>query len=534
MSAINVNSITGRTGTHGPVLTGVTTATNGLNIIGGNVGIGTSVPEGQLHLRSGGPNVRFQDIQGGTSRLRMNTISPVGGRFIMEGDILGEQGDDFLLGFRVGGVDSSSEKVSIGIHTTFFNSDTGTGGDFATGASVCIAGTETFSSKDFGEGDQATIQFVNTSNQGRTNFIGIGSGSDSLTISADHFGEASVSAIDMKIDGVTILHLGDGGSGNDSYFSGGSNTSWFNFNCSGQNVAFNADDSGNGRGYTEFNYNCTDSNNQATGTTWGTLSIQGTNGTLELVRNTNTGNDAFLEIQGKTSYGSSNKITRFLGDSDALNIINDSPGDYSINNSATNHSISFANGTGGVFIHYADSASTNFGISATDGVGVKSKLIYDTTSSSTTNYLRISGSGTAYELQRSTSSRRYKDNITNYVGIGLTRIENITPKTWADHKTGEQVVGLIAEELHDIGFTEAVSYSEWDAGSELGYGDEPSYMVGNGTTPVTKNGEDLDEGVEVVDGISDRAVLCEMLIAIKQLKADNDSLRQRISTLESN
>jgi hypothetical protein len=44
MSAINVNSITGRTGTHGPVLTGVTTATNGLNITGGSVGIGTDNP----------------------------------------------------------------------------------------------------------------------------------------------------------------------------------------------------------------------------------------------------------------------------------------------------------------------------------------------------------------------------------------------------------------------------------------------------------------------------------------------------------
>jgi len=49
MSAINVNSITGRTGTHGPVLTGVTTATNGLNVTGGNVGIGLTNPTGKLH-----------------------------------------------------------------------------------------------------------------------------------------------------------------------------------------------------------------------------------------------------------------------------------------------------------------------------------------------------------------------------------------------------------------------------------------------------------------------------------------------------
>lgn len=51
MSAINVNSITGRTGTHGPVLTGVTTATNGLNITGGSVGIGTDNPAATLHVR---------------------------------------------------------------------------------------------------------------------------------------------------------------------------------------------------------------------------------------------------------------------------------------------------------------------------------------------------------------------------------------------------------------------------------------------------------------------------------------------------
>ena len=44
MSAINVNSITGRTGSHGPVLTGVTTATNGLDVSGGvTVGTGATI-----------------------------------------------------------------------------------------------------------------------------------------------------------------------------------------------------------------------------------------------------------------------------------------------------------------------------------------------------------------------------------------------------------------------------------------------------------------------------------------------------------
>jgi len=68
MSAINVNSITGRTGSHGPVLTGVTTVSsilhvgggvtvtgvstfnNNVTVTGGNVGIGTDNPTYQLQV----------------------------------------------------------------------------------------------------------------------------------------------------------------------------------------------------------------------------------------------------------------------------------------------------------------------------------------------------------------------------------------------------------------------------------------------------------------------------------------------------
>jgi len=76
MSAINVNSITGRTGTHGPVLTGVTTATNGLNITGGSVGIGTESPSRALEIKGSAPIIRltedtntFSEISGNSSVL---------------------------------------------------------------------------------------------------------------------------------------------------------------------------------------------------------------------------------------------------------------------------------------------------------------------------------------------------------------------------------------------------------------------------------------------------------------------------------
>ena len=53
MSAINVNSITGRTGGHGPVLTGVTTVSDGNLVVigtGASIGIGTSAPDAPLHV----------------------------------------------------------------------------------------------------------------------------------------------------------------------------------------------------------------------------------------------------------------------------------------------------------------------------------------------------------------------------------------------------------------------------------------------------------------------------------------------------
>lgn len=53
MSKINVSTITNRTGTSGPVLSGVTTATNGFNVTGGSVGIGTDNPTQVLTVRAG-------------------------------------------------------------------------------------------------------------------------------------------------------------------------------------------------------------------------------------------------------------------------------------------------------------------------------------------------------------------------------------------------------------------------------------------------------------------------------------------------
>ena len=79
MSAINVNSITGRTGTHGPVLTGVTTVTGDLHVGGGVSFSGITTVSTSLHVVGTGSSVGVGtddprsklDIQGSDQELRI-------------------------------------------------------------------------------------------------------------------------------------------------------------------------------------------------------------------------------------------------------------------------------------------------------------------------------------------------------------------------------------------------------------------------------------------------------------------------------
>ena len=244
-----------------------------------------------------------------------------------------------------------------------------------------------------------------------------------------------------------------------------------------------------------------------------------TNG-LSFNRGAGASADVSFRFVGKSTHGDDNKILRFAGNTHHLDVVNHASGDYSFYNTSQGNQVRIMDGSGGVELRYNSDATKTL---ECDSGGVVSPYIYNSTSSNTNNYVRINGS---YGLQRVGSSRRYKNNIGVYTG-GLSRISTIVPRVWNDHKDGERVVGIVAEELHESGYTDAVSYSSWFGGSEVGIGDDPSPMVGNGSTPVTKTGEELDDGVEVVDGISDRAIICDLVLAVQELTS-------RISALESN
>jgi hypothetical protein len=83
----------------------------------------------------------------------------------------------------------------------------------------------------------------------------------------------------------------------------------------------------------------------------------------------------------------------------------------------------------------------------------------------------------AGNLRRSTSSRRYKNTISDATH-GLAELLTLRPVTYKGNNDGETVFGgLIAEEVHDAGLTEFVQYAADGTPDSLAYGNMVSLCV---------------------------------------------------------
>ena len=539
----------------GAILAGLTTAQSGLHITDGNVAIGTDTPGAKLEVRDGssqGIIVRCDSTQATDTNkaLRVRNNSDTNTFHVSH------KGQGYFAGSVGIGTDNPLNSVDIlnstgrtrinefG-HIITRNHNHGTtnywsiaprnGGELDIGYGAADGnGVVT--------GDILTIDIdgnvsIGTDNPTGTNPARLTVLSDPST--AVSYGSSDAFAVKSKnIDGTgistvfAIRPFSPSGpvsaAGLNPLYNVAINA-WVHIDSSGQNCNFLADDAE--RTFVGF-YTGTSVDHQRAGeyttlngdgtpTAFGLANItyRTTNG-LSFSRGDGASANVSFRFKGKDTHGDDNIIVKFQGDSDSLQIRNQSQGDYIIYNSQQGNSVAVYDGTGGAEFRYNDDSAKTL---ECDSDGVVSPYIYNQTSSNTSNYVRLNGS---YQLQRSTSSRRYKNNIGVYTG-GLSRISTIVPRVWNDHKDGERVVGIVAEELHESGYTDAVSYSAWFGGSEVGIGDDPSPMVGNGSTPVTKTGEELDDGVEVVDGISDRAIICDLVLAVQELTS-------RISALESN
>ena len=509
----------------GAIFTGLTTAQSGLNVTSGSVGIGTDNPEYNLDFGVGaastirlvsGPLGTAIRIGAGSNGNQVTLLRVDGGNPNHKGTT-----NNSAYGFSVKYMgDRAGNRNSLSIFsdnqtgtrheaiTIFQDGRIGIGTDDPAGtndenhAPVLTILNDPSTAVSYGTSDAFVVKSKNIDGTGISTIFAIRPFSPSGPLSAGGFNPLYNVAVNA----------------------------WVHLDSSGHNCSFLADDVE--RTYVGF-YTGTSADNLRAGE-YTTLNGDGTPAAfglanityrktegLEFSRGSGASADVSFKIKGKSTSGDSNKILRFRGNTYGLDVVNYASGDYSLYNTGQGNQIRTMDGTGGIELRYNSDGSKTL---ECDSGGIISPYIVNTTSSNTSNYVRIATTG--YTLQRITSSRRYKNNIGIYTG-GLSRISTITPRTWNDHKSGENIVGFIAEELHESGYTDAVTYTPWFGGSEVGIGDELSPMVGNGTTAITKTGEQLDDEVEVVDGISENTIICDLVLAVQELTS-------RISALESN
>ena len=99
------------------------------------------------------------------------------------------------------------------------------------------------------------------------------------------------------------------------------------------------------------------------------------------------------------------------------------------------------------------------------------------------SYANTTGTGanmhvtSAGEIYRSSSSRRYKNTITDATH-GLTELLSLRPVTYKGNSDGDAVFGgLIAEEVHDANLTEFVQYNDDGEPDSLSYGNMVSLCI---------------------------------------------------------
>lgn len=127
----------------------------------------------------------------------------------------------------------------------------------------------------------------------------------------------------------------------------------------------------------------------------------------------------------------------------------------------------------------AGSLSERVRYSSADGLYIvdgafRAPDVYASTTGTAANMVMSSSTGI---LQRSTSSIRYKNSVTD-APYGLAEVMQLRPVTYKGNNDGDTVFGgFIAEEVHAIGLTQFVQYDDQNRPDALGYGSMVSLLT---------------------------------------------------------
>lgn len=123
-----------------------------------------------------------------------------------------------------------------------------------------------------------------------------------------------------------------------------------------------------------------------------------------------------------------------------------------------------------IFYTTADNASSPTERLRIANDGSISMTVGSTTSNAANLFVATTASGSVTGLiQRSTSSIKYKTNITDY-NKGIEKLLQLRPVNYNGINDGDKkFAGFIAEEIHDLGLTEFVQYNENNEPESLAY-----------------------------------------------------------------
>jgi len=139
---------------------------------------------------------------------------------------------------------------------------------------------------------------------------------------------------------------------------------------------------------------------------------------------------------------------------------------------ANNQNFQIANTEGFTFYTNTGTGTHERLILAKNG-DVNAQGVYDSTTSNGAN-VNVHSDG---HLRRSTSSKRYKNTITDATH-GLTELLKLKSVTFKGNDDGDTVFGgLIAEDVHDAGLTEFVQYDKDNQPDALAYGNMVALCV---------------------------------------------------------
>ena len=124
-------------------------------------------------------------------------------------------------------------------------------------------------------------------------------------------------------------------------------------------------------------------------------------------------------------------------------------------------------------LEFRDESASSLRMHIDSSGDLRVQRIYDNTTSGGAN-VRVQSDGL---LQRDTSSKRYKNTITDATH-GLADLNKLRSVTYKGNNDGDTIFGgLIAEEVHDAGLTEFVDYDSDNQPDALKYGNMVSLCI---------------------------------------------------------